>query len=88
MRAPGRGSAGTTALAAAIRRGGAYGGIEGGYYDNVGTAAAVVARPPSATVPITAVRGVRDVYLVFKNPAADAKDALLTLNAIKFVLEE
>jgi len=86
--APGRGSAGTTALAAAIRRGGAYGGIEGGYYDNVGTAAAVVARPPSATVPITAVRGVRDVYLVFKNPAANAKDALLTLNAIKFVLED
>jgi cytochrome c len=86
--ASGRGSASAAGRGAAIRRGGAYGGIEGGYYDNVGSAAAVVARPPTATVPITSVRGVRDVYLVFKNPAANAKDALLTLNAIKFILEE
>lgn len=85
------GRSGTNAAgrgAAARARGGAYGGIEGGYYDNVGTAAAIVARPPTATVPITSTRGVHDVYLIFKNAAATARDGLFTLNAIKFSLEE
>ena len=85
------GSAPATAAGRAGRsggRGGAYGGIEGGYYDNVGTAAAVVARPATATVRLTPVRGTHDVYLVFRNPAARAGDALMTLNAIRFVLDE
>ena len=65
------GSAGTAALAAAIRRGGAYGGIEGGYDDNVGTRGRGGRSPADATVRHHGrPAGVRDVYLVFQKNRA------------------
>ena len=69
-------------------RGGAYGGIEGGVYDNVGAAAAAVLGPPTVTVTIKPLVGVHAVYLVFKNPAARPTDTLMTINAVKFVFGE
>jgi cytochrome c len=68
--------------------GGAYGGIEGGQYDNVGSAASVVARTPTTTVPLRRTQGEHDLFVVFKNARAKRDDVLMTLTAIRFVLDD
>jgi hypothetical protein len=39
-------------------------------------------------VPIEAVSGMHDVYIVFRNPQADESDALMLLRSIEFIPRE
>lgn len=60
----------------------------GGILAYVGSAASVVARTPTTTVPLKLTQGQHDLYIVFKNASARPDDVLMTVTAIRFVLDD
>lgn len=70
------------------RRGGAYGGIEGYTYDNVGSAIAITARVPDETISIAPTSGTHDLYIIFRQLEGQTASDAVTLNAIRLVFQE